>query len=75
MSMIGPGGKLIQSIMTECGDVNIRFPSEDAKSDVIVIRGTKDDVEKAEVFLNPMRKWASCVFKIYNVCFEARTLD
>jgi len=48
-SMIGPGGKLIQSIMTECGDVNIRFPPEGAKSDVITLRGTKEDVEKAEV--------------------------
>ena len=54
MAMIGPGGKLIQSIMNECGDVNIRFPSEDAKSDIIVIRGAKEDVEKAEIQLKKL---------------------
>ena len=53
--MIGPGGKLIQSIMAECGDVHIRFPAEGVDNDTITIRGTKEDVEKAEVsgyFLN-----------------------
>ena len=49
-SMIGPGGKLILSITAECGDVNIRFPQDGAKSDIITIRGTAEDVEKAEVF-------------------------
>lgn len=47
-SLIGAGGKLIQSIMTECGDVHIHFPPEGEKSDKITIRGTKEDVEKAE---------------------------
>jgi len=47
-SLIGAGGKLIQSIMTECGDVHIHFPPEGEKSDKISIRGTKEDVEKAE---------------------------
>jgi len=47
-SMIGPGGKLIQSIMAECGDVHIRFPAEGEDNDRIIIRGTKEDVEKAE---------------------------
>lgn len=50
-SMIGSGGKLIQSIMTECGDVHIHFPPEGKKSDIITIRGAKEDVEKAEVQL------------------------
>jgi len=53
-SMIGSGGKLIQSIMTECGDVNIRFPPEGSKSDTITLRGTKEDVEKAEVQLKKL---------------------
>ena len=48
-SMIGPGGKLIQSIMTECGDVHIRFPAEGQTNDIITVRGTKEDVEKAQV--------------------------
>jgi transcription antitermination factor NusA-like protein len=47
-SMIGPGGKLIQSIMAECGDVHIRFPAEGEDNDNITIRGTKEDVAKAE---------------------------
>lgn len=47
-TMIGPGGKLIKSIMAECGDVHIRFPAEGADNDVITIRGTKEDVAKAE---------------------------
>jgi len=47
-SMIGQGGKLIQSIMSECGDVHIRFPAEGENNDVITIRGTKEDVAKAE---------------------------
>lgn len=47
--MIGPGGKLIHSITAECGDVNIRFPQDNVKTDVITIRGTKEDVEKAKV--------------------------
>ena len=48
-SMIGLGGKFIQSIMSECRDVNIRFPPEGVESDVITLRGTKEGVEKAEV--------------------------
>jgi len=47
-AMIGPGGKLIKSIMAECGDVHIRFPAEGDGNDVITIRGTKEDVAKAE---------------------------
>lgn len=50
-SMIGPGGKLILSITAECGDVNIRFPQDNATSDIITIRGTKEDVDKAKVSL------------------------
>jgi len=34
--------------MSECGDVHIRFPAEGSNSDTITIRGTKEDVEKAE---------------------------
>jgi len=47
-SMIGMGGKFIRSITSECGDVNIRFPTEGSNSDVITVRGTTEDVEKAE---------------------------
>lgn len=53
-AMIGFGGKFIQSIMTECRDVNIRFPPEGTTSDIITVRGTKEDVEKAEIQLKKL---------------------
>ena len=34
-SIIGPGGRLIQSIMEECGGVQIKFPAADSKSDKV----------------------------------------
>lgn len=50
-SIIGAGGKLISSIMEECGGVSIKFPSPESKSDKVTIRGPKEDVEKAKVQL------------------------
>jgi len=47
-SIIGAGGKLINSIMEECGGVSIKFPTPESKSDKVTIRGPKDDVEKAK---------------------------
>lgn len=46
-SIIGAGGRLIRAIMEECGGVIIRFPPEGSNSDKVIIRGPKDDVEKA----------------------------
>ena len=46
-SIIGAKGRLIRSVMEECGGVTIRFPPEGTKSDKVIIRGPKDDVEKA----------------------------
>merc|ERR1712180_447430 len=46
-TVIGAGGKLIQSIMTECGGVAIKFPEANSGSDKVTIRGPADDVEKA----------------------------
>lgn len=34
-SLIGAGGKLISSIMEDCGGVNIKFPATDSKSDKV----------------------------------------
>uniref|UniRef100_A0A182M2B3 K Homology domain-containing protein n=1 Tax=Anopheles culicifacies TaxID=139723 RepID=A0A182M2B3_9DIPT len=48
LSMIGTGFMLINSIMEECGGVSIKFPNSDAKSDKVVIRGPKEDVERAK---------------------------
>lgn len=50
-SLIGTGGKLIHSIMESCGSVTIKFPPTDSNSDKVIIRGTKDDVEKAKLQL------------------------
>ncbi|KPI91491.1 Vigilin [Papilio xuthus] len=50
-SLIGTGGKLIHSIMEECGGVLIKFPSADSDSDKVVIKGPIEDVEKAKVQL------------------------
>jgi len=46
-TMIGAGGKLIQSIMNECGGVAIKFPEPNSGSDCVTVRGPKEDVEKA----------------------------
>ncbi|XP_026329102.1 vigilin isoform X2 [Hyposmocoma kahamanoa] len=47
-SLIGAGGKLIHSIMEECGGVLIKFPPADSDSDKVVIKGPIEDVEKAK---------------------------
>lgn len=47
-SLIGAGGKLIHSIMEDCGGVIIKFPSADSDSDKVVIKGPIEDVEKAK---------------------------
>ncbi|KAK3594419.1 hypothetical protein CHS0354_037444 [Potamilus streckersoni] len=46
-SIIGAKGRLIRSIMDECGGVIIRFPTEGSTSDKVLIRGPEDDVENA----------------------------
>uniref|UniRef100_A0A8C2QRS1 Vigilin n=1 Tax=Capra hircus TaxID=9925 RepID=A0A8C2QRS1_CAPHI len=46
-SLIGTKGRLIRSIMEECGGVHIHFPVEGSGSDTVVIRGPSSDVEKA----------------------------
>lgn len=49
--IIGAGGKLISSIMEECGGVSINIPTPESKSDKVTIRGPKEDVEKAKAQL------------------------
>merc|ERR1719348_409542 len=46
-TVIGAGGKLIQSIMSECGGVAIKFPESNSGSDIVTVRGPVEDVEKA----------------------------
>ncbi|XP_037797231.1 vigilin-like [Penaeus monodon] len=50
-SMIGAGGKLIQSISEECGGVAIKFPPPESRSDKVTIRGPKEEVHKAKQML------------------------
>ncbi|KAG7307616.1 hypothetical protein JYU34_007838 [Plutella xylostella] len=50
-SLIGAGGKLIHSIMEECGGVLIKFPAADSDSDKVIIKGPGEDVERAKVQL------------------------
>lgn len=47
-AVIGAKGRLIRSIMDDCGGVSIKFPPEGTNSDKVLIRGPKDDVEKAK---------------------------
>ena len=47
-SLIGTKGRLIRSIMEECGGVHIHFPVEGSGSATVVIRGPSSDVEKAK---------------------------
>ena len=47
-AVIGAKGRLIRSIMDECGGVSIKFPPEGSNSDKVLIRGPKDDVDKAK---------------------------
>jgi len=53
-SFIGAGGKLIQSIMEECGGVQIKFPPSDSGLSKVTIRGPKEEVEKAKKTLVDM---------------------
>ena len=50
-TLIGTGGKLIQSISDDCGGVSIKFPTSNSNSDKVSIRGPKEDVEKAKKIL------------------------
>jgi len=50
-TLIGTGGKLIQSISDDCGGVTIKFPTSNSNSDKVTIRGPKEDVEKAKKIL------------------------
>lgn len=53
-SIIGPAGRMIQSIMEECGGVQIKFPPSEKQSDKVTIRGPKEDVDKAETILSDL---------------------
>lgn len=71
-SLIGAKGKLIHSIMEDCGGVTIKFPSTDSKSDKVVIRGPKEDVDRARQQLLDLaneRQLASFTAEVNNFVF------
>nr|XP_020465644.1 vigilin [Monopterus albus] len=47
-SLIGSKGRLVRSIMEECGGVHIHFPTEGSGIDKVTIRGPVEEVEKAK---------------------------
>ncbi|XP_037282451.1 satellite-binding protein 1 Dp1 [Rhipicephalus microplus] len=47
-AIIGAKGRLIHSIMEDCGRVQITFPQQDSKSDRVTLSGPKEDVDKAK---------------------------
>uniref|UniRef100_A0A8C6XU12 Vigilin n=1 Tax=Naja naja TaxID=35670 RepID=A0A8C6XU12_NAJNA len=47
-SLIGAKGRLVRSIMEECGGVHIHFPSEGSGSEKVTIRGPEEEVERAK---------------------------
>lgn len=47
-SLIGSKGRLVRSVMEECGGVHIHFPTEGSGIDKVTIRGPVEDVEKAK---------------------------
>jgi len=50
-TLIGAGGKMVQSISEDCGGVQITFPDAKLKSDKVTILGPKENVEKAKLIL------------------------
>jgi len=50
-TLIGAGGKMVQSISEDCGGVQIKFPDAKSKSDRVILIGPSDDVVKAREIL------------------------
>lgn len=60
-AIIGAKGRLIHSIMEDCGRVQITFPQQDSKSDRVTLSGPKDDVDKAKKQLLNLSNEKVCV--------------
>ena len=73
-AIIGAKGRLLRSIIDECGGIMIKFPPGGSNSDKITLKGPKDDVEKAKHELLELAKekvWCCRLCNIYdNVCME-----
>ena len=52
--LIGPKGENIQKIRDDFASVQISFPDLGSNSDIVKLRGPKDDVDKCSRFLNKL---------------------
>lgn len=55
-NLIGQGGKTISEIRTKFNDVNISIPNAKEKSDIVTVRGNKNDVERCCKYLQQFIK-------------------
>uniref|UniRef100_A0AAQ5XSS9 Vigilin n=1 Tax=Amphiprion ocellaris TaxID=80972 RepID=A0AAQ5XSS9_AMPOC len=60
-SLIGSKGRLVRSIMEECGGVHIHFPTEGSGIDKVTIRGPVEEVEKAKQQLLALAEEKVCM--------------
>jgi hypothetical protein len=47
-ALIGRGGAIIKQVRKDCGNLIISFPPENKPSDKIVLRGPREDIDKAK---------------------------
>lgn len=52
-AIIGPKGRLVRSVMDECG-VRIYFPPSGSKNDEVTVSGAPEDVDRAKTILEEM---------------------
>lgn len=60
-SLIGSKGRLVRSIMEECGGVHIHFPTEGSGIDKVTIRGPAEEVAKAKQQLLALAEEKVCI--------------
>lgn len=60
-SLIGSKGRLVRSIMEECGGVHIHFPTEGSGIDKVTIRGPAEEVDKAKQQLLALAEEKVCM--------------
>ena len=55
-TLIGTGGSKIREIRDKFNQVQITFPDQNAKNDVVTLRGPKGDVDKCHHYLAQMKQ-------------------